>query len=80
MTVFCRRNESANQIDQKEVHQLNQNHTSNLEYALGFLKGASEITKGHRNMKVGVYKKGNAFSSVTLKKVEKNDRSMTERR
>lgn len=77
MTVFCRRNESANQIDQKEVHQLNQNHTSNLEYALGFLKGASEI-KGHRNMKVGVCKKGNAFSSVTLKKVEKNDRSMTE--
>lgn len=78
MTVFCRRNESANQIDQKEVHQLNQNHTSNLEYALGFLKVASEITKGHRNMKVGVYKKGNAFSSVTLKKVEKNDTSMTE--
>lgn len=39
VSVFsCARNESANKIDQKEVHQFNQNHTSNLEHALGFLE------------------------------------------
>lgn len=71
MSVFCRTNESANQIDQKEVHQLNQNHTSNLKHTLGLLVGFFfEITKGHRNVRV--YKNGNTFSSVTLKKVEKN--------
>lgn len=32
---FCGRNDSANQ---KEVHQFNQNHLSNLEHTLGFLE------------------------------------------
>lgn len=78
MSVFCRTNESANQIDQKKVHQLNQNYTSNLEHTLGFLEGAFEITKGHGNMKVEVYKNDNTFASATLKKVEKKETSLTE--